>query len=134
MKQKYQWDGKGEALGSLKNEYNDAVPDTKGQGYFTSLILGGAKYYSLKNEISGEDTSKCKGIKKDTLNHNMFNEESKGVDTIKQRALQFRSGLASYVSESNPFMITKNIVDKHCRFSYTKGKINEDNTISPLTI
>lgn len=119
LMEKYMWDGTGEELGSLKNELG-------GTEYATECILGGAKFYSLRNE--NYETCKCKGFNGDMTFKN-FEDEN-----FQQRQLQFRCGLANYVSESNSFQIKKSFIDKKVRFQYSKGIIQEDNSISPLEV
>ena len=146
LKERYQWDGIGDELGTLKNELNDAVKkifkkkdDEESKKiveycknnnlYFDHCILNGAKYYSLKSDKYNVDISKCKGFKK-TVDCKLKYESMK--EDLKQNVKQFRAGYSSYMNPENPWKIELVNVEKTIKPQYSKGKIMKDGSIEPF--
>jgi hypothetical protein len=142
IKQKYQWDGNGEDLGSLKNEMNCKIVkfnksckegvtpieyDPDKNYHFDKLIIKGNKFYSIQSQKYNIDISKCKGMTR----VKMVDFDS---EVIVQDQMQFRSGKSSYMDELNQFKITKLYITKKAKLLYTKGSIQDNGDIKPFAL
>ena len=142
LKDLYQWDGKGEELGSLKNELNDKLKKKKLEHnvnknyHFDQVIFGGLKFYSIKCNSFSVDISKCKGYKQkdeDKLNYKVFSDVINTGKNLSQTQRQFRSGKQSMLSESCPFYVNKSFISKSCPMKYNKATEVEDSIwLEPL--
>lgn len=66
LQKKFQWDGNGDDLGSIKNELNDAVKSLKGgDDCFDECVILGPKMYGLTSK--NMTVAKCKGVKTDNV-------------------------------------------------------------------
>lgn len=159
---KYMWDGKGDALGCLKNECSDDImSDLKSLkkyskdeikeiyetqlkndnnfNYFNELIIGGCKFYSLKKTLYTGDiieVNKLKGYKNDDeLCFDLFNNlNNKSINEIQQNQTQFIAPKSFYTSEKDKFRITTKKIPKKFKINYTKGEVKENGDILPLEI
>jgi hypothetical protein len=145
----YMWDGCGKDLGALKNEADDYVPKTQleqlkkqegGMISFDKLILGGCKFYALlKNKTNLTEEiriAKCKGFKNSAklgqeLTYEHFEELCKG-GSLKHSQKQFRCPKQNHVGDFRDFAMTSPTMTKTFRFTFTKGKISSNGSITPF--
>ena len=133
------------ALGSLKNEadeeFEDAGIDVKeqikkdcGLIHFDKLILNGLKYYALKR--GDIEICKCKGYKKENkkLTFSHFEDLVHKGTPIMQTQTQFKNPMSNHLSETNFMGISLNNIVKKFRINYTKGIVDDQNNITPLTV
>ena len=138
-------DGTGKALGSLKNELLDLIPDMKliNTKCFDSLILGGLKFYSLKKVLNNGDVKEINKLKGDKIkwddrngkthiiDHNTFETQT----CMKPVVSQFKCGVQGYMDESNPNLISVLKVDKKFNIQYSKASpIEHSYMLKPLVV
>jgi len=123
----------------IKEQYNELLKENNFNFYFDELIITGCKQYALRKKIiiDGKEEIieivKLKGYSqkgKDILKFNDMDKLTKGAE-IKQNQMQFNCPKSNYVSETSGFKIKKTNVNKKFRMVYSKGIINENNTITP---
>lgn len=163
IKDKFQWDGNGVELGSLKNEadeyveklckkltnskeesstlYNKLLEEENGNFYWDKGIITGCKQYALKKSIKINDKIhnieivKLKGFsqKEQKLSFNDMFKLSNG-ENIQQEQSQFRCPKSNYVSETDTFKITTKNITKKFKSVYTKGVVKNNMEVSPIEI
>ena len=164
LQEKFQWDGDGSELGSLKNECDELVekklkklyPDdeAKQEDTFKELVkfengnlsfdcglIEGCKQYALKKSIVVDGVKhelnvlKCKGYSKN--DKALTYEDFETLDSggyISQEQMQFKCPKSNYVSETDSFNIKTKYVTKKFRQTYTKGVVSTDGTVTPHRI
>lgn len=163
IKERFQWDGDGSELGSLKNECDEVVekllkklyPENKekqksifkklvekenGNLSFDEGIITGCKQYALKKQVKIGDKIhnveivKLKGYSKNDKKIN-YNDMEKLNNgiNIQQEQVQFSCPKSNYVSETKHFHIHSKKINKSFRRIYTKGQIFND-WVLPLRI
>lgn len=136
LQKKYQWDGTGEELGSLKNE-------AKKNKYFTKLYIGGKKLYALTTRDNKLQKS-CKGfsfIEEDDKLYMKVNGEKKELtyDHFKNQQIEGRQftmgcGRNRFISEDDSFNTYFVSFTKTIKSKYTSGTIMDDGRVLPIII
>jgi hypothetical protein len=159
LMEKYMWDGKGDALGCLKNECADDILSELKNKYskeesknifdnqlkidnnfnsFDELIIGGCKFYSIKKTLYNGDVieiNKLKGYKNDNddLNFDLFDMlNNNSINEISQNQIQFVAPKSFYTSINDKFRITTKKILKKFKINYTKGYVDNSGNIKPL--
>lgn len=132
---KYRRDGRGHNLGGLKNELGLS---NDGQDLSMSkMTIVGCKMYSCEGvTATGQvvEMNKLKGYKKDSLLNSDLIEAMNNGDTVSQDQTQFLCNKSDYLRRSDTFNIRIATVNKSFKKIYSKGIINEDGTVTPLTL
>lgn len=137
LKKKFQWDGNGDDLGSLKNEAHEFkdlkknIENENGNVYFDRCIINGCKMYGLKRD--NIEIVKCKGYSQKEKKLKYEEMKILGESEIKQLQNQFRCPKNNYVSQTNSFVINLKSVEKKFKRLYTKGVVN-GSKVSPLSL
>lgn len=163
IKQKFQWDGDGSELGSLKNEADEYVEGVikkvypndkkKQKAVFEELcdkeggnfswdegVITGCKQYALKKTITLEGKEHTMEVVK-LKGYSQKADKLKFDDMINinkrlkmsQNQTQFRCPKSNYISETRSFSIKSEIVNKSFKRCYTKGQIFQDYVL-PLRV
>ena len=148
---KYRKDGEGNILGSFKNELS-GVKDLNGNKYnwkdengfdlpFDDFILTGLKSYAFS--YNGEPViAKLKGYKKRDFDGNIIGlkeqynniEKMNNGEEINQKAFQILGNKNDMMELDNPFGLRYAEITKKFKKLYTKGIVDENGNITPLTI
>jgi hypothetical protein len=156
LQQKYQWDGNGEELGSLKNEcdevvekklkqlfpndsekrkkiFDEMLEKENGNLSFDNGVITGCKQYALYKDIEIDGAKhrieivKLKGYSQKDEKLTYSDMESINNGTNKtQTQTQFNCPKSHFISETNTFHIISKKVVKSFRRTYTKGIVNGD--------
>ena len=164
LQQKFQWDGDGSELGSLKNEcdeyveailrkeYPESVAMQKqvlqeliakegGNMCFDRGVLTGCKQYALQKTIVVNGNThvieivKCKGYSQ--KDQKLTFDDMTDMDageSLSQSQMQFRCPKSNYVSETRAFTIRTKHVTKRFRKIYSKGVVQESGVVLPHRI
>lgn len=153
IRNKFQWDGDGTELGSLKNEadekvekllkklypkdkskrnklFRDLVKKEKGNLSFDKGCITGCKQYALSKTVTIEgkehtlEIVKIKGYsQKDDKLKYSDMQKLGNGEKLYQNQMQFRCPKSNYVSETKSFDINTRYVRKSFRMTYTKGQL-----------
>jgi hypothetical protein len=154
LMKKYKADGKGVALGTLKNEADEYVEkligtrgmeDIKeregGDIHFDKCIITGLKQYSLiktfeyNGTIYSGDIVKLKGYSQsDKKLHYSDMEEIAGGLELTQQQVQWKSDKNTFIDEVRPFTIRNKTIKKRFKSVYTKGLVLPCGNVVPLKV
>lgn len=153
IKKKFQWDGDGSELGSLKNEADEKVEKLlkklfpkdkpKQKRIFAELVaqesgnisfdegcITGCKQYALRKKLIIEGKThiieivKIKGYSQKEDKLKYEDMEKLGNgEKLFQKQMQFRCPKSNYVSDTHSFNIKTKYVKKSFRMTYTKGQL-----------
>jgi len=142
---RYCWDGKGEELGTLKNEcydkivkYNKKNPNNiidiqkqleldNGVLHFDEVIIKGCKFYGIKKTCYNGaiiEIVKCKGYR--TKDKELTFDDFVNGDIIKQNQLQFSIPKSSLHNEITKYGVSKREVEKVFKPTYNKGDVDKE--------
>lgn len=149
IQNKYQWDGTGNELGSVKNECikkvkskvgNDGLKiqtDIDGELFFDEIRIVGCKAYNLTKTLYNEkviEINKLKGYSQRDFHDEDGNEYSYSLgskdfdkmicgESISQKSMQFSCNKQAMLNESGSFNVKTNYVSKKFSMTYNKGSI-----------
>lgn len=119
-------DPKGNLLGSLKNEVNDAVPNAPEDAPIEHLCVIGPKFYAWKH--GSYVSTKCKGYSQrdSRLEYDAYEMMCKSPNAfdIEQTQTQFRVPLSNWMNADKPFAVEVHRVPKKFGVRpYKKGRV-----------
>jgi hypothetical protein len=155
LMKEFMWDGCGDALGALKNEADgkvkkalkaaglnltvDEVREREGgMIHFDELVLNGSKFYCIQKSLpelaKPMVISKAKGFKAARDSTLTFADQINIANgtPAEQKQMQFRLPRTAMCCETDPFKLSKVMVDKKFARFYDKGTVLANGLISPL--